>query len=120
MLCPLVILYPADVPCPGPLPSSDLFNHACDVWLFSYPDVCFSVLVCAAASLFCSCSCGECSCLHLSLQEVRKSCRLASEVTLEDVAGLGEWCPSSCDSSLNLFCFGLVFLSLVLYLFFSI
>ena len=24
--CPSVISYPANVPCPGPLPSSDLFN----------------------------------------------------------------------------------------------
>ena len=31
--CPSVILYPADVPCPGPLPSSDLFNHVCDLGL---------------------------------------------------------------------------------------
>ena len=43
--CPPVISYPADEPCPGPLPSSDLFNHACDLGLFSYPDV-FFVLVC--------------------------------------------------------------------------
>ena len=58
-----VISYPADVPCPGPLPSSDLFSHVCDLGLFSYPDVCFlspyvmfnillSIFVCAAASLF--------------------------------------------------------------------
>ena len=44
--CPSVISYPADVPCPGPLPSSDLFNHVWDLGLFSYPDVCFSVPVC--------------------------------------------------------------------------
>ena len=41
--CLSVISYPADVPCPGPLPSSDLFNHICDLCLFSYPHVCFSV-----------------------------------------------------------------------------
>ena len=41
-----VISYPVDVPCPGPILSSDLFNHACDLCLFSYPDVCFSVPVC--------------------------------------------------------------------------
>ena len=41
MQCPSVISYPADVPCPGSLPSSDLFNHVCDVCLFPYPDVCF-------------------------------------------------------------------------------
>ena len=45
MQCPSVIWYPADVPCPGPLPSSDLFNHVYDLGLFSYPDVCFSVPV---------------------------------------------------------------------------
>ena len=63
MLCPSVISYPADVPCPGPLPSSDLFNHVCDLGLFSYPYVCFlsryvmfsilfSIFVYGAASLF--------------------------------------------------------------------
>ena len=25
--CPSVMLYPADMPCSGPVPSSDLFNH---------------------------------------------------------------------------------------------
>ena len=61
--CPSVIWYPADMPCPGPLPSSDLFNHVWDLGLFSYPDVCFLsqyvmfniplfIFVCAAASLF--------------------------------------------------------------------
>ena len=43
--CPSVISYPADVPCPGSLPSSDLFNHVCDLCLFSYQHVCFSVPV---------------------------------------------------------------------------
>ena len=46
MQCPLVMSYPADMHCPGPLPSSDLFNHICDLFVFFYPDVCFSVLVC--------------------------------------------------------------------------
>ena len=32
--CPSIISYPADVPCPGPLPSSDLSNHVCDFSLF--------------------------------------------------------------------------------------
>ena len=32
--CPSIISYPADVPCPGPLPSSDLSNHVCDLCLF--------------------------------------------------------------------------------------
>ena len=44
----------------GSIGYSDLFNHVCDLCLFSYPDVCFSVLfntllsvfVCAAANLF--------------------------------------------------------------------
>ena len=40
--CPSVISYPADAPCPGPLPSSDLFNHVCDLCLFSYSDVSLS------------------------------------------------------------------------------
>ena len=46
MQCPSVISYPADVPCPGPLLSSDLFNYVCDLYIFSYPDVCFSVQEC--------------------------------------------------------------------------
>ena len=57
--CPSVTSYPADVPCAGPFPFSDLFNHVCDLGLFSYPNVCFSVpvcdvsiFICAAASLF--------------------------------------------------------------------
>ena len=61
--CPSVISYSTDVPCPGSLPSSDLFNHAYDLGLFSYPDVLLlsryvmfniflSIFVCAAASLF--------------------------------------------------------------------
>ena len=41
MQCPSVISYPADVPCPGPLPSSDLFNHVCNLCVFSYPHGCF-------------------------------------------------------------------------------
>ena len=44
--CPSVISYPADVPCPVLLPSSDLFNHVSDLCIFSYPDICFSVPVC--------------------------------------------------------------------------
>ena len=40
MQCPSVILYLADMPCPHPLPSSDLFNHVLSC-LFSYPNVCF-------------------------------------------------------------------------------
>ena len=53
---------PADVPCPGPLPSSDLFNHVCDLGLFlpmcffSVPvifSILISIFVCAAATLFC-------------------------------------------------------------------
>ena len=40
------------MPCLGPLASSDLFNHVCDLGLFSYPDVCFSVLVCDVLSFF--------------------------------------------------------------------
>ena len=46
MQSPSAILYPADVPCPGPLPSSGLFNRVCDLCLFPYPDVCSSVSVC--------------------------------------------------------------------------
>ena len=51
------------LPCPDPRSSSDLFNHVCDLCLFSYPDVVFmfryevfnillSIFVCAPASLF--------------------------------------------------------------------
>ena len=32
-----VISYHADVPCPGPLPFFDSFNHVCDLCFFSYP-----------------------------------------------------------------------------------
>ena len=46
MQCPSVISYAADVPCPGPLPSFDVFKHVYDLRLFSYPGVCFSVPVC--------------------------------------------------------------------------
>ena len=74
MRCPFVISYPADMHCPGPLPSSDLFKHICDLCVFSYPDVCFLswyvmfnillyIFVCAAARLF-FCFCGECPCLR--------------------------------------------------------
>ena len=38
--CPSIISYHADVPCPGPLPSYNLFNHVCDLCLFSYSDAC--------------------------------------------------------------------------------
>ena len=41
MQCPSVISYPPDVPCPVPLPFSDLFIHVCDLGLFSYQDICF-------------------------------------------------------------------------------
>ena len=50
---------------------------------------------------------------RMSLLEVRMSCRLVSSsifnVTLEDIAVLGECCPSGRDSSLNLLV--LVFIS---------
>ena len=46
MQCPWVVSYPADVPCPCPLSSSNLFNHVSDLCLLSYPVVCFSVPVC--------------------------------------------------------------------------
>ena len=39
---------------------------------------------------------------HMSLLEVRMSLEACSYVTLEDVAVLGECCPSGRDSSLNL------------------
>ena len=47
-----IISYPADVPCPGPFPSSDLFNHVCDICDFSNPDVYFSLLTYFFPSLF--------------------------------------------------------------------
>ena len=56
---PIGYLVPADVSCPGPLPSFDLLNHVCDLSFFSYPDVLsryvmfnilLSICVCAAAS----------------------------------------------------------------------
>ena len=46
MQCPSVISYSADMPCPDPLLPSDLFNHVCDLCIFSYADVCFSVVIC--------------------------------------------------------------------------
>ena len=36
MQYPSVTSYPGDVPCPGPHPPSDLFNHFCDLCPFSY------------------------------------------------------------------------------------
>ena len=45
MRCLSVILYSGDMPRPGTLPPSDLLNHVCDLCLFSYPNVCFSVPV---------------------------------------------------------------------------
>ena len=60
--CPSVVSYPAGVPYPGLLLSSDLFNHVCDLcfsltWMFVFLSryVMFKILsifVCAAASLF--------------------------------------------------------------------
>ena len=59
MRYPSVFSYPADVPSPGPLPSSDLFSYVCDLGLFSYPDVCFSVPVCDVEHThFYLCLCG--------------------------------------------------------------
>ena len=63
MQCPSVISYSANMPCPGRLLASDLFNHVCDLCLSSYPDFFFlsryvtfkillSIFVCVAASLF--------------------------------------------------------------------
>ena len=60
--CPSVTSYPVDVLCLGPLPSSHLFNHVCDLWFFSNTDVCvmsryvminilLSIFFVAAASL---------------------------------------------------------------------
>ena len=37
MQCSSVISYSADVPCPGPRPSSDLFSHVCDFCFFLLP-----------------------------------------------------------------------------------
>ena len=51
---------------------------------------------------------GECPCIHdrVSLQEVRMCCRCVPSsmfqcFTLEDIAVLGECCPSGRDSSVN-------------------
>ena len=41
----------------GPLPSSDLFNHVCDLCVLSYPDEGFSVLLCDVNSLLSICVC---------------------------------------------------------------
>ncbi len=57
MQCPSIISYSADVPCPGPLPASDLFNHVCNLCVFSYPDVLFGVLVCDVNILLSICVC---------------------------------------------------------------
>ena len=91
------------MPCPGPLLSSDLFKLACDLCLFSYPDVCFSVL---AAGLFfawleCPCFRSKCHCWKYT-RVVDLSFQACSNVTIEDVVVLGECCPCSRDSSLNL------------------
>ena len=45
MQCPSVISFVAEVPCPRPLPSSDLFSHVCDLCLCSFPDAGFSIPV---------------------------------------------------------------------------
>ena len=98
-----VISCPADVPCPGPLPSSHLFNHVCDLGLFltqmfvflsGY--VVFNVLlpsfVCAAASL----SFALVVSAHVSASYViagsthELSLQACSSVTFEVVAVLGE------------------------------
>ena len=61
--CPSVISYPADVPCPGPLPASGLVTSVCDlvfslsqmfVFLSRYKifNVILSIFVFAAANLF--------------------------------------------------------------------
>ena len=59
-----MVIHSGDVPCPGPVLPSDLFNQVCDLCLFSYPDVYYflsryvmfnillSIFVCAAANLF--------------------------------------------------------------------
>ena len=36
MQCVSVISYLAAVPCPGPLPSSDLFKNVCDFYFFKH------------------------------------------------------------------------------------
>ena len=119
MQCSSVIPYPANVPCPGPLPSSDLFNHMCDFGLFSFPHVSFSVhvcpfpSVCAAASLFFAWV-ASAHVSAMSLLEVAMSCRRSclqtySNVTLEDVTVLGKCCPSGRDSYLNFHVFVFVF-----------
>ena len=96
----------------------------CERGLFSYPDVCFpapyvmfnillSILVCAAASLFfawvvSACFRAVCHCWKYAYV-VDLPLQACSNVTLEDVALLGECCPSGHDSSLNLL--DLVFVS---------
>ena len=61
MQCPSVISYSADVPCPGPLRSYDLFNHVSVfalIQMFVVPswymmfNILLSIFVCVAASLF--------------------------------------------------------------------
>ena len=115
MWCPLITSYHAYMLCPGPLLSSDLFNHICDLCVFSYPDVCFLswsvmfnillyICVCVAASLFLQGWWVPMFTCYKSLLEVRMNFRLVfscSNVTLEDVVMLGKCCPSSGDSSLK-------------------
>ena len=51
-LCPSVILYHTDVPCPGPHPSSNCFNHICELCLFSFLFSLFSFLFSLFSFLF--------------------------------------------------------------------
>ena len=107
--------YSADVPCSGSLPSSDLFNHVCDLSLFSYPRVCFlsryvmfSILllnvVGAVASLFFAWLVnGHISACYKYARVLGLSLQACSHVTFEDIAVLDECLPFSRDSSLNLF-----------------
>ena len=122
MQCPSVIPYPATVPCPGPLPSSDLFNHMCVfslsqmlVFLSLYVifNILLSIFICAAASLFFAWV-ASAHVSAMSLLEVAMSCRRSclqtySNVTLEDVTVLGKCCPSGRDSYLNFHVFVFVF-----------
>ena len=124
-----IISYSINVPCLCPHPSSDLFNQICYLCLFSYQygnvsvAVCYVIVsvllfmfVCAAASWLVGAHVyAPCVIPGNTHELVVFSLQACSNDTLKYIAVLGECCPSSHDSSMNLLVFfsGDVYLSRV-------